>query len=579
MDRLLSDEKGEPLAATTAGLAVNAGGLHAVAAQLAASSQTLAALAVDPMIHPPLATDETSGSVAARLSEYGVVMASRAADGAAVLNSAATAITQAVLAYAAMDATNREVVALQGNPSLPPLGATPAIIANVVAADVPMVAPLPRPGEVTAAIMEAGRPDAGAGFVASCRTLSKEFRSCGATVRVAAGTVSDNLQGQAGLRITKALSRFADWTQAMADHADVVVQWATDHKARFAQTQYETPKTTDFAHKRRELSHATALFASHPGPATAAAVSHAHTALTSLNNRTLVVATGYRNGELPATPPGPPPVVPIVHAYGNQGDSQQSASQPQQQSLGPNVAADGDGSDVDGGELGLPAGPISSPGGQALPSMASALPTMLTGALGGMIGAAVSIPQGIGQQVQGLASQAMQGLDGLASGLSNSAHELDPHISEPVLGYGDSEGGGDKEGYGGVTAPAGGGAAHLSPVDNSMFAMSAPPTIAPALAGSTGPAIAGAGGAPMMMPMGGGMAAGTGAGTRAVKEPDKTITIPAQPNSEPVKGEVIRRHTAVVEDTQNPVSISRPASVAVTSRRRRIDVPKDGESR
>nr|VTP02311.1 PPE family protein [Mycobacterium riyadhense] len=575
------------MAATSAGLTASPNGLHAVAAQLGTAAEAMATLAADPMIHPPLAADETSGSVAARLSGHGVVIASRAADGSAVLDSAAAAITQAASAYTAMDSANKAIVGLQSTPPPPVPGITPAMTTNAVAPDVPIVAPVPRPGEVTAAIMEAGDPDAGAGFVAACRAASAEFRNCGNMVRAAAGTLSSNLQGQAGPRITAALQGFADWTQTMADHADAIAQWATAHKSRFTQTRYQTPTTEDFTNRHRELQHAAALFASHPGPQTAAAITQAQNALTSLNNRTTIVAAGYHSGEIPQAPPGPPPVVPIVQSPAPQGDSPQSPPQFQQSLPGQEPADDGVGDGLDGaGGEGLEDDPNLtagvSPAGQAIPAMASALP-MMTGLLGGVIGAAASIPAGIGQQAQGLASQAMQGLGGLTSGLGSSGDELD-ELLQPSFGGEPIESGGGGGGEVGSTAPAGGAGGHLPPAANSMFAMSGPPGTVPML-GTAGPntamspPAAGPGGAPMMMPMGGGMGAGAGAGTRAIKEPDKTIVVPAQPNSEPVKGEMIRRHTAQAQtDTPMPPP-SNPPSVTVTSRRRRIEIPKDSEPR
>ena len=66
-----------------AALQVDIAGLHAVAASLRAAAQALADVSITPLAHPPLATDETSTSAAARLSEHGAVVTSRAADAAA----------------------------------------------------------------------------------------------------------------------------------------------------------------------------------------------------------------------------------------------------------------------------------------------------------------------------------------------------------------------------------------------------------------------------------------------------------------------------------------------------------------
>jgi hypothetical protein len=52
--------------------------------------------------------------------------------------------------------------------------------------------------------------------------------------------------------------------------------------------------------------------------------------------------------------------------------------------------------------------------------------------------------------------------------------------------------------------------------------------------------------------------------------------MPAEPNSEPVKGEVVRRDTAVADDPTGENIRKPPVSVSVSSIRRRIDLPKDG---
>ena len=81
---------------------------------------------------------------------------------------------------------------------------------------------------------------------------------------------------------------------------------------------------------------------------------------------------------------------------------------------------------------------------------------------------------------------------------------------------------------------------------------------------------------PMFMPPMAGMGPGGGSAARSVKDPDKTIQMPAEPNSEPVKGEVVRRDTAVADDPTGENKRKPPVSVSVSSTRRRIDLPKDG---
>lgn len=573
------------MAATTP-LRADTGGIHGVAAALGAAAHGLTGVGADPLVHPPLAADETSSSVAARLSEHGAVLASRAVDGAAVLHSAAAAIAQAAIAYAEMDIANQTVVSLQGAASAPPSpAATPAITINAVVPEIPVLAPVPRPGSITAQILDAGQPDAGASFVAACQATGAEFRNCATTARTAAADINAHLEGAAGPRIGSALRRFAAWAQTMAEYADSVADWAAQHRSRFTQTQQAAPKPAEFANAHRQLRMASAQFASHPGPNTAAAVTRAHVALAALDQRTTVVTAGYHFGELPTAPPGPPRVVPVVRPGENPGDSPSPTT-----TTGPDHH-DGDapgnghtgddlpessGDVLDDGTDGL----LSNPEGEMGQSgMASALPSMLTGLLGGMVGAAAAIPQSVGQQVQGMASQALQGIGGLTSGLN--ADDDDPgDIGSGDLGLGSGGGMSGGGGAGGETLPAG--VPKLPTATDSMLAMSAPPS-GPPLAGlaaaapaATPAAEAGAGGAPMMMPMGGaGMGAGGGGGTRTVKEPDKRIETVPQPNTAPVKGAVLRAEATRADDT--PKTQPRPAPAKATPRR--IEVPKESERR
>ena len=318
-----------------AALKVDTAGLHAVAAGLRSAAQTLAHLGAKPLAHPALATDETSTSAAARLSEHGSVVASRATDAAAVLNSAADAIIQAAQSYTAMDTANATLVSLQGNPTPATASPTPAITADRTAAHVPIAPQTSRPAETTAAIMEAGQASAGAPFLSGCTALGEAFDEGARSARNAAGAVSQHLHGAAGPTISTALNRYADWSDSMTQYTHLLGQMADDHKDRFAQAQHSTPSTTDFADRHRELQNAISVYNSRPTTGAAQAVSKAHSNLDALTHRTHVAATTYRTGEEPETPPGPPPVVPIVEPDGGQGDtppaSGQDGTEPQAQ--------------------------------------------------------------------------------------------------------------------------------------------------------------------------------------------------------------------------------------------------------
>ncbi len=100
-----------------------------------------------PPVHPPLAADEVSASAAARLSEHGAVLASRALDAASVLAAAAGAIAAVSTSMAEVDQANASSLSLGGQGAAPAGGpATQAAVkANAVVADVPIAPMAPRP--------------------------------------------------------------------------------------------------------------------------------------------------------------------------------------------------------------------------------------------------------------------------------------------------------------------------------------------------------------------------------------------------------------------------------------------------
>lgn len=582
-------------------LYANPAGLTEVAGQLAAAAAGLATLAGTPPAHPPLAADEVSTSAAARLSEHGAVLASRAADGAQVLGSAAAAVQEVLRAFGDMDADNASAMSLHGAAS-GGVGAamTPAVTADVTPPDVPILAAPARDGEVSAAMMEAGRSEAGASFVHGCQAYHAAFRNCAVAVRAAQAAVDGSLQGQTAPRLSAALGRFAAWADAMTAHADTVGAAAAGHRQRFDTAKHDTPRTQEFVNKRRELENAQALNARYGG-SYSGVVTSLQGQLASLHSQAGFAATNYHVGELPAAPPPPPPVVPVVNPTGpgqgeNQpgpgvGDSASSEGATRQgRGGGTDAAADdalagagsdggpglGDALESDPAVAGLPEG--SGLAGEGAP-LAAMLPSMLAGTLGGVLGAAASIPAQIGQQAQSVASQAEQAVQGLTTGLTEpELGDLDSPATESVGDFSPGAGSG-AGGGGGETGPAGG-QAPLPASGGGMLAMGAPGPATPPVAGAAPPAAgttpaAGAGGMPMFMPPMAGMG-GQGGGTRPVKDPDKTIHVPADANSEMVKGEVQRRNTAVADDpTGEKKRAAASAKVSVTSSRRRIELPKD----
>ena len=563
--------------------------LHSVAASLAAAARTLAALPA--LSHPPIAQDEVSASAATRFTVHGAVLQSRATDGSAVLASAAQALIEAVRAYTEMDRANASAVSLAGNPGFAGPAMMPAVTVDMVAPVVPISPPAPRDGEQVAAMLEAGNPDAGAEFAAGCRAYSASFRDSARSARSGAATVSGALQGEAGPRIVAALGRFADWADAMGEHADTVAGLVSGHKVRFLTARHDTPSTHDFRTTRQELATADELNRRYKGAYTPAVVK-LQTDLAGLHTRAGMASETRYVGELPAAPPPPPPVVSVVSGDVVPAPGPGAAhGQTGQGSDHPAAQAHADASLDDGGPVtaaasaqgdGLPADPaLAGQAGQALPAMAASLPSMLAGALGGVVGMAASVPAQIAQQAQGLASEAVRAVSGLASGMGKP-DVRDMAGDHPVLGdvggLGGADGlGGDTGGGGGVTDPGAG--SPVLPSEGGMLAAGEPPTPtplvgqAPTAAGAPG-AAAGPGAMPMMMPGMGGMGAGSGGGARPAAEPDKTIHMPADPNAAVVKGDVARRPTAVTDDpTAKP---KQAAQVTVTSSDgRRIVVPKD----
>ncbi len=564
--------------------------LHAVAASLDAAAATLAAL--PELVHQPIAADEVSSSAALRLTAHGAVLRSRAADASAVLASAAQALHEAGRVYDDMDRANASAVALRGHPGFAGPVMTPAVTADMPAPFVPISPPVPRDGELAAALLEAGNPDAGTPFASGCGTYAAAFRAGARAARTAQATVSTALQGEAGPRIGAALGDFANWADQMGDHSETLAGLAGGHKGRFLTARHDTPSTRDFATTRQELANADELNRRTRGAYTGV-VTQLQTDLAGLHTRAGVAAENYHLTELPAAPPPPPAVVAIVSdptpgtpqpATPGPGAGQDDA--PRGARAGDGADAPADAPDADPGPAaaagtGLPADPSAGDSmAQALPTMAASLPSMLAGALGGVVGMAAAIPEQIGQQVQSLASQAVEGISGLTSEISKpDTHDTPADTGPGLADAGDLGAAGGGDAGGGATDPAAG-AAILPSSDAGMLAAGAPPTPTPlvgqaATAAGVPAAAAGPGGMPMFMPPMGGMGAASGGGARKVDEPDKTIHLPADPNAAPVKGDVARRPTAVADDPTAKAKQAAPMTVKSSEGRRRIIVPKD----
>lgn len=580
------------------------GGMATLVARLTSAAGDLAALAAAAPVHAPLAPDEVSTTAAARLSEHGGVLSSRALDGAAVLTAAAQAVAAASSNMADIEAVNATALRLEGTPGAPAGGpATQAAVkANAVAPETPIAPMAPRPGEATAGLIEAGSSSTGATFQTACSAYQSAFEASAVAARTAENAVAAAITGRTGPRLAASLKRFASWADQMASHSATVAQAAQEHGRRFERTQHETPRTQQFTNTRQSLSQAQMLVMQTGGLMGTEHVARYTSRLQQLDTQATAAGVSYHLSELPQAPPPPPPVTDIVKDGASTPD--QGSGQPGERKPGEAADSSGSGASADPGVAADAAGasdpladPLTDPaadpllagaegasplGGdpmqQILP-MAAMVPSMVAGALGGAMGAVTSVPQ----QLMGAAQQVMQGA---ASSLQEEPDlglddaSLDDTGLSDFGGLGSGGGGG-----GGGTEPAGldtslpPGAGALGAASAPTGGAPVPPATSGAVSppGSSVPASAGMGGMGMMPPMMGGMGAGGGqGGDRAKPPPDKTVVIPSIPNGEPVKGEVERRQTVSVDNAA--ASNAGPGEQAAPGRpRRRVTMPPDDE--
>jgi hypothetical protein len=591
-------------------LEVSQAGLATIAATMTSAAGSLAAVAAMPPVHAPLAADEVSTSAAARLSEHGGVLSSRASDGASVLAAAAQAVLAVATQMAEIDAANASALAALGGQMSAPVGGPatpPAVKANAMAANTPITPMAPRPGEVTAGLIETGSSTTGATFKGTCRAYGSAFEACAVAARSAQSAVAAGVTGRTGPRLSAALSKFASWADAMASHSATLAQAAQEHGGRFDRTQQDTPRTQQFTDTRQSLT-AAELFNMQTGGMAPGLVAQYAGHLQQLDSTATAAGVSYHLTELPQAPPPPPPVTDIVddgataptdgsgqpgdEKPDKPGDSHDATQTDAAGSASRAPASDGDPlADVAADPL-LGGDAAGSPMGgdpmQQIAPMAAMLPSALAGALGGAMGAVTSVPQQVGQQVMGAAQQIMQGAASSMEKPEDLGLDADP-LSDAALsdlGAGGRGGGG---GGGGGTEPAGLDTS-LPPGGGALAAASAPSGGAPPVVASSGAvhaptptAPAGAGmGMGIMPPMMGGMGAGGAGGAgRTPSPPDKTVVIPSIPNGEPVKGEVERRQTASVDDPATAkAEAGDPAAAGRPRRRVVVSAPPDeGESK
>ena len=587
-------------------LNVSYGGLATVAATMTSAAGSLAALAAAPPVHAPLAPDEVSTTAAARLSEHGGVLSSRASDGAAVLAAAAQAVAAAGTFMGELDAANGTSLAVGARPAAPVGGPVTqaAVKVNAVAPETPIAPMAPRPGEATAGLIEAGSSSTGATFHTACRSYESAFEAAAVAARNAEGAVSAGITGQTGPKLSAALNKFASWADQMAAHSATVAQAAQDHGGRFDRTQQETPHTQQFTDTRQSMTRAQMLMMQTGGLMGSDQFVRYGNHLQQLDTKATTAGVSYHLGELPQAPPPPPPVTDIVNdgasapaeGSGQPGERKPAGTEDQQGAGAPadlDAASSTSGADPLADPLADPAAaadpllaggegasPMGDPMQQIMP-MAAMIPSALAGALGGAMGAVTSVPQ----QLMGAAQQVMQGA------ASSMQEEPDLGLDDPLDdaglsdfggGLGSGSGGG---GGGGGMEPAGLDT-NLPPGGGALGAASAPtggagPAL-PTASGAVGspstsaPAGAGMGGMGMMPPMMGGMGGGGAGGDRAKPPPDKTVVIPSIPNGEPVKGEVERRQTVSV-DNAAAMTGGNGDQAAPGRPRRRVTMPPDSE--
>ncbi|MDT5257111.1 MAG: hypothetical protein QOD10_2191, partial [Mycobacterium sp.] len=295
-------------------LDVSQAGLATVADTMTSAAGSLAALAAVPPVHAPLAADEVSTSAAARLTEHGGVLSSRASDGASVLAAAAQAVLAVATQMAEIDAANASALASLGGHVSAPVGgpAAPAAVkANAMAAATPITPMAPRPGEVTAGLIETGSSSTGTTFQGACRAYGSAFEACAVAARSAQGAVAAGVTGRTGPRLSAALSKFASWADAMASHSATLAQSAQEHGGRFDRAQQDTPRTQQFADTRQSLTRAQMLNMQTGGMASGLVAQYAGH-LQQLDSTATAAGVSYHLSELPQAPPPPPPVTDIV---------------------------------------------------------------------------------------------------------------------------------------------------------------------------------------------------------------------------------------------------------------------------
>lgn len=526
-------------------------GLGQLAEQLSAAAVSLSSTIPAALVHPPLATDVVSTAAAGRLSAGAAVLVGNVTAHGADLAQLAARLAAVASGFAAQEAANAVAAAT--------LTTAPSISAHAVPAGPlvrPPVAPDVRPpvppaalveGEVLAAMFDAGSASLGSEFGAGCQSAAAVLRDAARDLRAAAAALPQVWRTSTdGPALVQVFSSRADTFEHLADQADHLNRQRGDFATSFADAQQEAPKPQDYENNRQRYNTAVQNNI-RSGGLMQAEVAAAVAERGRLEAKANETNTAYLAQANMATNPHPGP------GADGKGGGTPGAGQVPPEGAGLAPGDTNSAATEFGGLEGLDGAGLDDP---AIAEMLPAVLQAITGAAGGLLGAAFSGVQSVPQQVMQAGGQALQGITSAVGGKGMKPPELsglDPKLGPPDLSeLGNTPttpsggGGGLDAGMPGVT-----GAGPLSSPAAPVGATSG------AAAGSSGGAGAGPSGG---MPMGGAPMGGQGGagGKEDRKREQQRVALRELPNSEQVTGQPEQRVAVAAAGTEE--SASPPAS-------------------
>lgn len=466
-------------------LQVDTDALVAVARSLEATAVGL--LAGGAAVHPPLAGDEASVTAATRFTHRAMALSGDVRNGARGLLSTAATLRAIAGNYEETDAQIERAHAVLQMPRAA-VGQVPhvePVPARENRAQVPMPAPVPRPGEVVAATFHTGDASRGSGFIAQMQAGAEQAETASTATRSAAQVLEAAWQSPVSAApAIEHLSNQARFFGLVASEHRQTAGAAAQHAQNFDGHKSQADSPQDFERLRAQIAQVEAANNTPPN------AGRYNGLLKTLNDQlTEMEQRNQKNGA----------------NYHGAADDQSQADPPSDEAK----------------DMGQAAGMAA-----ALPGMMASLAAGILGAVGGL---AAKVPEAAGQA----ATQAVSGI-----GSAMGANKGTGRLKTPSLDPSGIGGLGGPEGAGGGTSPAGG----LSPapgvqtppaggLDTSRATgLAHPATAAPAPSG---------GGGMGMAPMGGMGQGGSGGGGASEKDKggkERKILIRAPRNSEPVKG-------------------------------------------